>query len=201
MPSKTPIILAFDTSAAQSAAVLLRGDTVLGQRHETLGKNQVQRLFPMLEEILADAAISWSDLNLIAVCVGPGNFTGTRIGVSAARGLAMSLEIPAIGVSVFEAAALAGLGNGAAKITVGMQLPRNKFAIQGFATGHPPIALTKPGLCNHGTISPYEITHIAEFARQTFAKTGKAPPPAPLYLRAADAAPAKDQPPVILDDA
>ena len=201
MPPDAPIILAFDTSAALSAAVLLRGDTVLAQHHEPLGKNQVQRLFPIFEEILAESALHWSDLTAIAVCIGPGNFTGTRIGVSAARGLMMSLEIPAIGVSVFEAAALAGLDNSATRITVGMQLPRNRFALQDFSIGTPPVALTKPVLADTGIHSSYNVLHIAKFARQTLANNGPTPPPAPLYLQPADAAPAKDQPPVILDDA
>ncbi|MCF6304112.1 MAG: tRNA (adenosine(37)-N6)-threonylcarbamoyltransferase complex dimerization subunit type 1 TsaB [Rhodobacteraceae bacterium] len=200
MPSDTPIILAFDTSAALSAAVLLRGDMVLAQRQETLGRNQVQRLFPMLEEILAESAIQWPDLTAIAVCVGPGNFTGTRIGVSAARGLAMSLKIPAIGVSVFEAAALAGLADDMPDITVGMQLPRDRFGVQRFAAGQPPLPLTAPSLSDRGFSSPFEIAHIAEFARQSLANGHPTQPPAPLYLRPADAAPAKDQPPVILDD-
>jgi len=201
LPPNRPIILAFDTSAAQSAAVLLQGDTVLAQRHETLNKNQVQRLFPMLEDLLAETEFNWADLTAIAVCVGPGNFTGTRIGVSAARGLAMSLEIPAIGVSRFEAAALAGFNGSEPEIIVGIQLPRDQFAMQHFAAGAPPVALSKPVTSDHGTASPYEIHHIAMFARQVIAKGGSNPPPAPLYLRPADAAPAKDQPPVILDDA
>ena len=68
-------------------------------------KGHAERLMPMLEEVLAEAGHGYGDLAGLAVAVGPGNFTGLRIGVSAARGLAMALGIPAIGVSVLEALA------------------------------------------------------------------------------------------------
>lgn len=68
-------------------------------------KGQAERLFPLLEELLAEAGLAWSDLDSIGVGVGPGNFTGIRISVAAARGLALSLGIPAIGVSATEAVA------------------------------------------------------------------------------------------------
>lgn len=68
-------------------------------------KGQAERLFPLLEELLAEAGLSWSDLDAIGVGVGPGNFTGIRISVAAARGLALSLNIPAVGVSATEAVA------------------------------------------------------------------------------------------------
>ncbi|MEM9970674.1 MAG: tRNA (adenosine(37)-N6)-threonylcarbamoyltransferase complex dimerization subunit type 1 TsaB, partial [Pseudomonadota bacterium] len=62
-----------------------------------------ERLIPMLEEVLADVGAAWEELDAIGVGVGPGNFTGVRIAVSAARGLAMGLGVPAVGVTAFEA--------------------------------------------------------------------------------------------------
>lgn len=70
-----------------------------------MAKGQAERLFPLLEEVLAEAGLSWSDLDAIGVGIGPGNFTGVRISVAAARGLSLSLGIPAAGVSATEAAA------------------------------------------------------------------------------------------------
>ncbi|MEO0916506.1 MAG: tRNA (adenosine(37)-N6)-threonylcarbamoyltransferase complex dimerization subunit type 1 TsaB [Pseudomonadota bacterium] len=96
-------ILAFDTSAAHCAAALLMGDKIVSQRFEEMKKGQAERLFPMLEEVLGEVGAVWEELDAVGVGVGPGNFTGIRIAVSAARGLALSLEIPAIGVSGFEA--------------------------------------------------------------------------------------------------
>ena len=68
-----------------------------------MGKGQAERLFPMLDEVLSEQGAVWEELDAIAVGTGPGNFTGIRIAVSAARGLALSLGIPAIGVTGFEA--------------------------------------------------------------------------------------------------
>ena len=84
-------ILAFDTSFAHCAAALLIGDTVT-TRIDPMARGQVEHLMPMLEEVLAEAGIAWADLDGIGVCTGPGNFTGTRISVSAARGLALGVE-------------------------------------------------------------------------------------------------------------
>lgn len=79
------------------------GDKIFASRHEDMGRGQAERLFPMLEEVLTEEGAVWSDLDAIGVGTGPGNFTGIRIAVSAARGLALSLGIPAIGVTGFEA--------------------------------------------------------------------------------------------------
>jgi tRNA threonylcarbamoyladenosine biosynthesis protein TsaB len=104
-PATTPLILAFDTSAAQCAAALLSGERLLARRTEAMQRGQAERLLPMLEEVLAEAGTTWSALDAIAVCTGPGNFTGIRLSVAAARGIALALGRPAIGVCRFEAMA------------------------------------------------------------------------------------------------
>ncbi|NNF92947.1 MAG: tRNA (adenosine(37)-N6)-threonylcarbamoyltransferase complex dimerization subunit type 1 TsaB [Boseongicola sp.] len=95
-------ILAFDTSGQHCVAALSVDGCIVASQHEAMKRGQAERLFPMLEEMLADMDATWSDLHAIAVGTGPGNFTGVRIAVSAARGLAMALEVPAIGISSFE---------------------------------------------------------------------------------------------------
>ena len=102
MPPDT--ILAFDTSAAHCAAALLSGGKVWN-RFEPMEKGQAESLMPMLTGMLAEAGLGWGDLGAIGVGTGPGNSTGVRISVAAARGLALGLGIPAIGVTVLEAAA------------------------------------------------------------------------------------------------
>ena len=101
--SASPRILAFDSSGSHCAAALLTGGRIVAARHEEMGRGQAERLFPMLEEVLAEAGAVWNELDAIGVGVGPGNFTGIRIAVSAARGLSLALGIPAVGVSSFEA--------------------------------------------------------------------------------------------------
>lgn len=97
-----PRILAFDTSGPWCAAALLIGTRIAASRHEVMAKGQSERLMPLLEETLAEDGAVWAELDAVAVGIGPGNFTGLRIAVGAARGLALSLGIPAIGVSGFE---------------------------------------------------------------------------------------------------
>ncbi len=79
------------------------GGRIVAERYEEMKKGQAERLFPVLDAVLGDVGAAWEDLDAIGVGVGPGNFTGIRIAVSAARGLALSQGVPAIGVSTFEA--------------------------------------------------------------------------------------------------
>jgi tRNA threonylcarbamoyladenosine biosynthesis protein TsaB len=114
-----PLILAFDTSAAHCAAALVSGERVIARRVEAMPKGQAERLLPMIEEMLAGAGLAWADLAALAVCTGPGNFTGTRIGVAAARGIALGLGVPAIGVTRMDLApAGAALPEGPEPVTI-----------------------------------------------------------------------------------
>ena len=99
-------VLAFDTSGPFVTAALVADTGVLALAHEDLARGQAERLFPLLDAMLAGAGLGWRDLAGIGVGIGPGNFTGIRIAVAAARGLALSLGRPAIGVSRLEAQAL-----------------------------------------------------------------------------------------------
>ena len=101
----SPTVLAFDTSAAHCAAALL-SDGQIVQRVDEMARGQAEHLMPMLEEMLSHSDLTWRDLDAIGVGIGPGNFTGIRISVSAARGLALGLGKPAIGVSTLEAQTL-----------------------------------------------------------------------------------------------
>ena len=98
-------ILGFDTSGPAVSCALMVSGAVLIARNEDMAKGQAERLLPLLEEVLAEAGVSWHALDAIAVGTGPGNFTGIRISVAAARGLALSLGVPAVGVSMLEALA------------------------------------------------------------------------------------------------
>ena len=202
-----PTILAFDTSAAHCAAALLCGGHIT-HRFEDMQKGQAERLVPMLNQMLAQAGIGWPDLNALAVGTGPGNFTGVRIAVALARGLALGLNIPAIGVTRLQA-----LAHGLPRpITVIEDARRGAVYVQSFddtaetARLMPVDAIGKtcPNLTGSaagpGAIPPAmplaeAILHIAA-AR--FAATPDHPRPAPFYLRGADAAPPSDPPPVIL---
>ncbi len=192
MPSE-PTILAFDTSAAHCAAALLMGGRIVAERLEEMGKGQAERLFPMLEEVLAEADAAWSDLDAVAVGTGPGNFTGIRIAVSAARGLSLSLTIPAIGVDGFDVVReVAGLSS------VALPAPRGQVYLKDFTQGGAPILAEADAAHEPLPLSVNPAGTIARLAARRLSDATQIPRPAPLYIRPADAAPASDPPPVIL---
>lgn len=99
-------ILAFDTSGPYCTAAIVAGGETLAHAFEERPRGQAERLLPLLEEMLRDAGLDWAQIARIGVGIGPGNFTGIRISVAAARGLSLSLARPALGVSRLEALAL-----------------------------------------------------------------------------------------------
>lgn len=100
------IILALDTAAHLCAASVHDSENgELGRSVLDLGKGHAEHLIGVIDEALMDAAKSYDDLDAIAVAVGPGSFTGIRVGVALARGLALALSVPAIGVNTLEALA------------------------------------------------------------------------------------------------
>ena len=197
MPSE-PLVLAFDTSAAHCAAALLSGDRIVASRAEDMGRGQAERLLPLLEEVLSEADKGWADLDAIAVGTGPGNFTGIRISVSAARGLALALDIPALGVTTFAATSL---NHDEPHIPV-VPGPRDQVYIA--PTGEPaPMAARDEAALLEPTLpaAPPPARPAENLARMVAATYSDAPiPPAPLYIKAADAAPPRDPAPVILSD-
>ncbi len=216
MPPELKLI-AFDTSAAHCAAALLLGDQVI-TRVDEMAKGQAEDLMPMLEEMLAAAGLGWRDLDAIGVGIGPGNFTGIRISVSAARGLALGLGKPAIGISTLQAQAF-GLDGAvlscldARRGRAYVQLFSSGEAVSparlteltsaAFASDHPP-RIVGPMAAEIATLTGCETATptcpmIEAIARLAAARIGTDHGrPAPLYIRSADAAPPRDPAPVLL---
>lgn len=96
------LILAVDTALSACSAALLRSGEVLTSRVEPMAKGQAERLAPMTQELLTEAGITPAQLDRIAVTRGPGAFTGLRIGLAFARGLAVALNRPCVGISTLE---------------------------------------------------------------------------------------------------
>jgi len=209
-----PLILSLDTTAAHCAAALLSGTRVLAHRFEPMAKGQAERLMPMVEEILGETDKAPTDLDAIAVCTGPGNFTGIRIAVAAARGLALSLGIPAIGASRLEALAF-GFDQPVAALLDGRQ---DHVFEQSFKHGKPvgnpvliPIENLPDGadyvtlagdldhvvLLNRTRVAPENV--VLNIARIAAGKLGQDNPrPAPVYVRSANAALPSEPPPTLL---
>jgi tRNA threonylcarbamoyladenosine biosynthesis protein TsaB len=105
------LLLAFDTAGPDCAVALARGGggeimSVLARHSRRIGRGHADLLMPMIGEALDEAGLTYPDLDRIAVTTGPGSFTGVRVGIAAARGLALALDRPAIGVGTLEALAL-----------------------------------------------------------------------------------------------
>lgn len=188
-----PVILAFDTSAAHCAAGLFFEDRKVTLSEE-MGRGQAERLMPMIEELLERAGLRYRDLDRIGVGIGPGNFTGIRISVAAARGLALSLGVPAIGVSCLEA-----LRTRAARDIAAIPAARDMAYLQ-IGDAEPRI-VTRAEVPSGALWPGAPETLIGAIARIARTAPPDGPSPAPLYLRPADAAPAREAPPRILDDA
>ena len=98
-------ILAIDTSSAWCSVALSLGDKAPEFRHEAVSAGASQLLLPWVESLLANAKLSLKDLDAIAVGIGPGAFTGVRLGVAAVQGLAISNNLPVISVCSLDAIA------------------------------------------------------------------------------------------------
>ncbi len=212
-------LLAIDCSANLCAACVY--DAVagkeLGRSVLDLGKGHAEHLMSVIGAALKAGGTSYADLGAVAVSVGPGSFTGLRVGVSAARGLALALKIPAIGVTTLEAlaaeavtafpgrAALAALDAGreeihaalydkALALTYGPAVTTLAEAVSMAMEVAPVLAGTAAMRISESSgrafdIGPVSATaDIAVYARLATAK-GAGEKPKPLYLRGADAKP------------
>jgi tRNA threonylcarbamoyl adenosine modification protein YeaZ len=190
-----PLILAFDTSGPYCAAALLSGDAVIAHTVEEMKKGQAERLMFILEELLQLHRLAYAELDALAVGTGPGNFTGIRIGVSAARGLALGLGIPAYGVNGFEQRAILD----PSAIVHSITAPRGQRYVHD-ASGATLIsgeAFKSKGYSIASEPTPDAVaTSIALAACARFPNPTLAP--APYYIKAPDAAPSKIAAPTIL---
>ena len=203
-------ILALDTCLPATSAAVLDGERVLAARSEPMARGHQERLAMLVREVMGEAGLAFADLDRIGVTVGPGSFTGLRVGLAFAKGLSAALDIPAVGVGSLEALAARAHGFVAAAIDarrgqVYLQVfdgGRALMAPDGLpvetaaarlaelhsgqpatliGSGAPLIASVLPG----ATVLTAEVPDPADVAR--LAARAALVPPRPLYLRAPDA--------------
>lgn len=95
-------ILAIETSGGACSAALWSDGVLVRERIEPMARGHAERLVPLIGEVLAEAETAYRELDLIAVTVGPGTFTGMRVGLATARGIALATGRPCLGVTSFE---------------------------------------------------------------------------------------------------
>ena len=147
------IVLGLDTCLNACSVAVLDGDTVLAHASEAMVRGHQERLAPMAQAVMAQAGIPFSALNRIGATVGPGSFTGLRVGVAFAKGLGSALGIPAVGVGALEALAAEASGLVASVIDA----RRDQVYLQVFEDGQ---ALMAPDVLPLGTAA----ARLAELA-------------------------------------
>lgn len=99
------MLLAIDTATRQTSLALYDQSRVIAETSWETRANHTVELMPQIARMLDDARVDKKDLRAIAVSTGPGGFTGLRVGISVAKGLAWSLRVPLIGISALDALA------------------------------------------------------------------------------------------------
>ena len=98
-------ILSIDTTYGICSVALLADNKIIGEVNDDQHSKQAEKLLPIIEDILQEASITYDDLDAIAANIGPGSFTGTRIGLSAAKAMVLVKDILLISVNSFESVA------------------------------------------------------------------------------------------------
>lgn len=136
------MILSIDTCLGASSVAVLDGKRVLAARSEPMTRGHQERIGVLAREAALEAGVAFADLERIGVTVGPGSFTGLRVGLAFAKGLATALSIPCVGVNTLESLAFGVPGFAAAVIDARM----SQVYLQVFADGVPLMAPDALGL-------------------------------------------------------
>ena len=205
-------LLAIDTSGHICSACVFETDrqAVLAQESRDIGRGHAEILMQLIENCLSKATVSYQDLGRIGVTIGPGSFTGMRVGMSVARGFGVALSIPAVGVSTLDACEATARARGHQGELVSL-LDARRGELYCKISGQEPFAAScekivraisslKPSICGSGapilntacqkelpiihSDATFEIGLIARLAAKI---PEPETPPEPLYLRSADA--------------
>ncbi len=210
------IVLALDTATYACSAALWRDGAILARRLAPMARGQSEALLPMVAAVMAEAGLGFGGLDLLAVTVGPGTFTGIRIGLAAARGLALASGLPLAGITTPEAvaAAIPAAERAGRTVVVAIESKREDLWAQAFTADlaplGPPAALSPAAAA---ALAPGDVVVAGDAADRVLAlrpdalaatapgwpdaagvaelaarhwAAGTALPPEPLYLRPAD---------------
>lgn len=205
------LVLGINTVADVCEAALVDGVRVVAHVSEPMTQGHDARLAPVVQQVMAEAGIEFAQLDRVAVIVGPGSFTGVRVGVAFARALGMTLEIPAVGVSSLEALdALPQSGGAVGVLAAKRRPPHRSWWVQSLIAGR---GVAEPGeldeagvlalaagvnlICGQAEdlsvsgaqVVPARPSAIAAALFASRREAGDLPAARPIYVREPDAAP------------
>ena len=134
-------VLGLDSAGNACSAAVLRQGRIAARRFAPMVRGQAEALMPMIAAALAEAEMQAGALDLIAVTIGPGAFTGLRIGLAAARGLALATGVPLLGVTSFAAvaASVTAAERQGHSLVVALDSKRSELYLQSFAADGMPL--------------------------------------------------------------
>lgn len=202
-------VLALETSGASCSVAVLIADVIAAHRREAMLRGQSEALLPMVGEAMREAGLGFAALDLVAVTVGPGAFTGIRIGLAAARGIGLAAAKPVLGVTTFDAigeaagwpsALLAAVDSRRDDVVFLQMLPEGipaQVAPEAVARWVPPGPVRVAGDAAERVAALIgeraelvgalpDATAVARLASKRWRPGVALAPPRPLYLRAAD---------------
>lgn len=211
------MLLAFDTSAPTVTAALYDGTDVVGEATAPSAMRHGEQLLPLVQQVLSDAGLVPRDLTALAVGVGPGPFTGLRVGLVTARTMAHALELPVYGVCSLDVLAVEAHDRGtvAGEFVVATDARRKEVYVAtyddaGVRTGGPEVrrpgdaATTHPVVGEGAVLYPEQFPDAREprrpsagwLARTVAEERAELHDPEPLYLRRPDTAAPRPPKPV-----
>jgi tRNA threonylcarbamoyladenosine biosynthesis protein TsaB len=164
--------LAFDCACSGLSAAVAEGERILAQHFEPTATGQAAALAPLIQRLLKEAGIDAKQLALIGVTNGPGSFTGIRIGLAMARGLALALDVPLAACSTFEAVRANAPAAANARDLIAIDSRRDEIFFE--LEGHRFIALPEQALARLSTGRYRLIGDGAGLMRAAFAAAGRA---------------------------
>ena len=148
-------ILALDSATSACSAAILSGGRIVARRFAPSPTGHAQALVPLIEAVMAESGLTFAALDHVAVTVGPGSFTGLRVGLAAAQGIALAADKPIVGVTTLETVARAVGENTPedAALLVAIESKRRELFVQSFAPDlsprDAPAAVLPENLCAH----------------------------------------------------
>lgn len=182
----TPIILAIDSGSGICSASIWKNGAISAYCEEKTTSLQAKRLINMVEETLTESNTEYSQLSSIACTIGPGSFTGIRIGLSAARAIGFAAGIPVLGFNSLEVIAYAkSLEQRNTEITAVLNAGKGEVIYQTFAADLTPIC--EPTLRKAAGDETFTMPRADMLAQLAALYPNKAVAPLPFYVRPPDA--------------